>query len=123
MKIVLLSLGIVSLALGFIGVFVPLLPTTPFALLSAYLFARSSPKLHNWLLNNRVFGKYIRDYNNEKSIPLKIKIVSVSMLWSTILFSVFYLLKDRWYLQLLLVAIALGVSFHILSLKTKKEEK
>jgi len=122
-KIVLLSLGIVSLALGFIGVFVPLLPTTPFALLSAYLFARSSPKLHNWLLNNRVFGKYIRDYNNEKSIPLKIKIVSVSMLWSTILFSVFYLLKDRWYLQLLLVAIALGVSFHILSLKTKKQEK
>ena len=123
MKIVLLSLGIVSLALGFIGVFVPLLPTTPFALLSAYLFARSSPKLHDWLLNNRVFGKYIRDYNNEKSIPLKIKIVSVSMLWSTILFSVFYLLKDRWYLQLLLVAIALGVSFHILSLKTKKQEK
>jgi len=122
-KIVLLSLGIVSLALGFIGVFVPLLPTTPFALLSAYLFARSSPKLHDWLLNNRVFGKYIRDYNNEKSIPLKIKIVSVSMLWSTILFSVFYLLKDRWYLQLLLVAIALGVSFHILSLKTKKQEK
>ena len=118
MKIIFLVLGITSLTLGLIGVVLPLLPTTPFVLLSAYLFARSSPKLHNWLLNNSMFGKYIRDYRNEKAIPLKVKIISVSMLWGTILYSMFFLINDKWYLQLLLLTIATVVSFHILSLKT-----
>jgi len=118
-RIILIIVGTISLTLGFIGAFLPLLPTTPFVLLSAYLFAQSSPKLHNWLLNNKIFGKYIRDYKENKSIPLRVKIVSLSMLWGSILYSIF-LLSGKWYLQILLIAIAVGVSIHILSLKTKK---
>lgn len=120
MKIFLSILGVISLALGIIGIFLPLLPTTPFLLLSAVLFAKSSTRLYNWLLNHKIFGKYIRDYRVEKSMPLKIKMTTLVMLWGTILFSIFAVVNEKWWLQLLLATIATGVTIHILSLKTKK---
>jgi uncharacterized membrane protein YbaN (DUF454 family) len=109
--------GFISLALGVLGIFLPLLPTTPFLLLSAALFARSSPRFYNLLLNHKVLGTYIRGFLVEKSIPLRIKILSISFLWTTILGSIFFGVEKTW-LQLLLVAIALVVTFHILSFKT-----
>ena len=60
--------GFISLALGIVGIILPLLPTTPFLLLSAYCFSQSSEKFHNYILNNKVFGQYIRDYNEKKGI-------------------------------------------------------
>lgn len=65
-KRLLFVLGFVSLILGIVGIILPLLPTTPFLLLSAYCFSRSSEKFHNYILNNKVFGQYIRDYNEKK---------------------------------------------------------
>jgi uncharacterized membrane protein YbaN (DUF454 family) len=111
--------GLVSLALGFVGRFVPLLPTTPFLLLSAWLFAKSSERWHRWLLEHKQLGEYIRQFQEDKSIPLRIKIISVSVLWATILFSVIMVAKTGW-LKILLLAIAAGVSVHILSFKTRK---
>jgi uncharacterized membrane protein YbaN (DUF454 family) len=122
MKYILISLGIITLALGILGIFLPILPTTPFLLLSATVFARSSKDLYNWLVNHKVLGKYVKDFLNEKTIPLRIKIYSISLLWASIMFSVFFAVNDKAWLQLLLLIIAVGVTTHILSYKTKNTE-
>ncbi|MGB9852926.1 MAG: YbaN family protein [Candidatus Kapaibacteriota bacterium] len=72
-RFVFIALGFFSLFLGIIGIFLPVLPTTPFLLLSASLFAKSSRKLYSWLLSTRTFGKIIRDYNEKKGVKLSIK--------------------------------------------------
>lgn len=113
-------LGIISLILGIIGAFLPLLPTTPFVLLSAYLFAKSSEKFHQRLMNHRIFGQLIRDYNEDKSIPLHAKIISISTMWFSMLFAIFFVASGKLWLQILLAVIATGVSIHILRYKTKK---
>jgi uncharacterized membrane protein YbaN (DUF454 family) len=119
-KYLFVCLGIISLGLGVLGIFLPLLPTTPFFLLSAALFTRSSKKMYDWLLNHKIFGNYIRDFLKEKSIPLRIKICSIFLLWATILFSIFFVIDDKIWLQLLLLTIAIGITIHILHYKTKK---
>ena len=123
MKIFLLILGLISLVLGILGIFLPMLPTTPFLLLSATLFAHSSEKLHTWLLNHRVLGEYIRSFLVDKSIPLKVKIMSIGLMWTAMLFTVFFAVNGKIWLQILLIAIAVGVTIHILSFKTRKKEK
>ncbi|MFZ4581782.1 MAG: YbaN family protein [Paludibacter sp.] len=120
MRIFLASLGVLSLVLGIIGAFLPILPTTPFVLLAAYLFGRSSPKLNAWLLNHKIFGKIIYDFQVEKSITLHAKIISISMLWMSMLISVIFVLEGRIWLQLMLLIIATGVTIHILRYKTKR---
>lgn len=121
-KIIFRTLGFTSLILGIIGIALPILPTTPFLLLSSYLFLKSSERLYNWLLNNKILGKYIKDFQIEKSIPLKVKISSISLLWITISTSAIFFIHIIW-LKLLLFAIAIGVSIHILHYKTKKKKK
>ena len=123
MKIFYIIIGCVSLALGVLGIFLPILPTTPFLLLSAALFARGSGRLYNWLLNHKVLGNYIRSFIEEKAISLKIKIYSISLMWTAILITIFTAVNEKLWLQILLAAIALGVTIHILSFKTKKENK
>jgi uncharacterized membrane protein YbaN (DUF454 family) len=120
MKYILAFLGIVSLGLGVAGIFLPLLPTTPFLLLSAALFARSSRRLHCWLLHHRVLGEYIRSFMQEKAIPLRIKIYAVTVLWITMLCTVFFAVEDKIWLQTLLCILAACITAHILSYKTKK---
>jgi len=105
-----------SLGLGIVGIFLPLLPTTPFLLLSAFCFAKSSDKFYQWLILNRVFGSYIQNYREKKGIPLKAKIMSVSLLWISILSSII-LLKNI-YFTIILPVIALLVSIHLLRMKT-----
>ncbi len=122
MKIILTSLGIISLALGIVGAFLPLLPATPFVLLAGYLFARSSPKMNAWILNHKIFGKIIYDYRVEKAITLHAKVISITMLWMSILSSVFFALNGRMWLQLMLISIATAVTIHILRFKTKRKE-
>ena len=123
MKIILATLGIISLILGIIGIFLPLLPTVPFVLLSAYLFARSSTRLHYWIMNHKVYGEYIRSYNQDKSIPMQVKVVAIGMLWFSMSISIFFVLKERWILQLLLGSITIGVTTFLLRMKTRKAVK
>lgn len=112
-------LGLISLGLGILGIFLPLLPTTPFLLLSAALFTRSSKRLYNWLINHKYLGTHIQNYTHHKTISRKSKIASVLLLWLTILSSVFFVVNHIW-LKLLLLFIALAVSWHILSFKSNK---
>ena len=120
LEILYIILGSISLVLGTLGVFLPLLPTTPFYLLTAWLYMRGSPKMYDKVMSNKYFRTIIQDFQEDKSIPLKTKIIIVSMLWCTILISAFFAVY-AWWLRLLLFAIAIGVTVHILSFKTKKK--
>lgn len=119
-KILFIVLGFLSLVLAILGIFLPILPTTPFLLLSAYLFAKSSSKLYNWLLSTKYFGKIINDYQTQKGVSLGIKVFALLFLWTTILVSVSFFLSP-WFLDLILLLIAIIVSYHILKLKTLKK--
>jgi len=119
-KYLLITLGFISLGLGVLGILLPLLPTTPFMLLSAFCFYKSSQRLHFWLLNHRVFGKFIRNYKENRAIDPKTKWVTLIILWATIGFSM-YLFWHTVYIPILLLVIASLVSWHILSLKTMRE--
>jgi len=72
-----LLIGLTSLVLGIIGVVLPLLPTTPFVLLSAYCFARSSPRLHDWLLGHRLFGPLIANWERHRAISPRAKLLAI----------------------------------------------
>lgn len=117
---VLIIAGTIFLVLGIIGIFLPLLPTTPFLLLAAACYARSSKRFYNWLLNNKWFGNYIKNYREGKRIPLKIKILSISFLWIAIICStivVVNILSGR----IVLILIAIGVTIHILSIRSLRQ--
>jgi len=119
-RYLLLALGIISLILGVIGIILPLLPTTPFLLLSAGCFINSSPKLYNWLINNKIFGKYIRNYREKRGIPLRVKVTSLAILWLSISYSLLFIVSSI-VIRLILIVIALGVTIHILRMKTFAE--
>lgn len=89
MRIFLIILGITSLILGVIGILLPLLPTTPFILLSAFCFAQSSDRLHNWLIQHSYFGPTIHDWKQNGSISNKNKFYALVMIILTILLGVF----------------------------------
>ncbi len=113
--------GTISLILGSIGIFLPVLPTTPFLLLSAFCYARSSKKMHKWLLENRFFGKYIYNYVHYKAIDKRTKICALIFLWCTLLISVYFM--NNIYIRILLFIVGVCVSAHILILKTLKIER
>ncbi len=119
-KMLLTVSGTLSLFLGIIGIFLPILPTTPFLLLAAFCYAKSSEKFYYMLLNNRYLGNYIKNYREQKAVPLKIKISSISLLWITILISAFCFIENN-IIRGVLILIAAAVTVHILSLKTLKK--
>ena len=77
--------GALAVLLGILGIFLPLLPTTPFLLLASWCFARGSTRLHRWLLSHPVFGEYLRNFEAGRGIPLKAKIVATVLLWTSLL--------------------------------------
>ena len=119
MRYLLMVLGSVALALGVAGIFLPLLPTTPFLLLAAALYFRSSPQLYEWLLSHKHLGPYIRNFRENKAIPLRVKIVSVSLVWVTLFYCAFFVADCLW-MRMLFVGLAVGISAHILHYKTLK---
>ncbi|MCW3999602.1 MAG: YbaN family protein [Candidatus Bathyarchaeota archaeon] len=120
LRVLLMIVGTISLALGTIGLFLPILPTTPFLLLAAACYLRSSERMHKWLLGNRWFGEYIKNYQAGRGIPMKTKLVALAVLWGTILYSTFFVVDEVLVLQVVLVAIAVGVSAHLIRLPTFK---
>ncbi len=103
------------------GIFLPILPTTPFILLPGFLFSKSSDKFHSWLLNNKFLGKYIKNYTDKKGFPLKEKIFTILLLWITISISAFYFVQLLW-LKILLFIIAIAVTIHLIIIPVYREE-
>lgn len=120
LKYIYIGLGSLSLGAGIIGIFLPLLPTTPFLLLSAALYFRSSPRLYNWLLSHKHLGKYIKNFREKGVIPLHAKIISLLMLWFSLAYCAFFVIPVLLW-QFVFLAIALGVSTYILSFKSASE--
>ena len=111
--------GMVCVMLAVAGIVLPLLPTTPFLLLAAACFARSSPRLDDWLHHNRLFGPYLRAYRAGHGIPMPAKVSIIALLWISIAFSAILAVPDRlWALRLVLVMTGLLVSIHVLRVKT-----
>jgi len=119
-KTLLIVLGSISLALGIIGIVVPGLPTTSFVLLSAYLYARSSEKLYNKLLNHKFLGGYIKDY--QKGVSVRTKIKAISMMWTMILISAFVFIEN-FYVRIILIAVGLIGTIVMARLPGRKEEE
>jgi hypothetical protein len=115
-KYILIIIGSISVGLGILGIFLPLLPTTPFLLLAAACYARASDRFYNWLINHKLFGSYIRDYREKKGIKRKTRTVALITMWATIAISA--IIVSNLLVAIILVSISVAVSFHLISLKT-----
>lgn len=91
----LVTLGTVALALGITGIILPGLPTTPFLLLTAWLYLKSSERLYNKLITNKYVGKYIRDYYSQNGMTLTQKVSAISLMWFMIFISCTYFIPDK----------------------------
>jgi len=121
-KVLLIATGTFFIGLGIVGIFVPVLPTTPFLLISATLYAKSSKSFYNWLVNNKILGRYIKNYREGKGIPLKLKIITIALLWITIGCSATFAIDIFW-VRVILVIIAIGVTIHIIRIKPLDKSK
>jgi hypothetical protein len=117
-----MTAGTISLTLGAIGIFLPLLPATPFLLLAAACYLRSSERMYKWLLGNRWFGEYIKNYREGRGIPLKTKVVALAALWIAILYSTLFVVNEILVVQFVLMVVAAGVSVHLIRLPTFKRQ-
>ncbi len=118
-RTLLIIAGTFFTGLGIFGAFVPVLPTTPFFLLAAACYARSSQRFYRWLLDNRWFGNYIRAYVEKRGVPVRVKAVTIALLWITIGASALFATKSL-AIRAVLVLIAIGVTVHILRIRTAK---
>ena len=119
-QILLITTGTFFVGVGIVGIFVPILPTTPFLLISAALYARSSKRFYNWLVNNKIFGRFIKNYREGKGIPLRLKIITITLLWITIGCSAIFAVDILW-VRIMLVIIAAGVTVHVIGIRPKKK--
>ena len=117
----LIGAGTLSTGLGIIGIFVPILPTTPFLLLAAACYMRSSERFYRWLISNRIFGAYVRNYIEGRGIPIKIKILTILLLWLTIGLTVTFGVQNM-VIRIVLICVAIGVTTHIILIKKRKFE-
>jgi uncharacterized membrane protein YbaN (DUF454 family) len=111
--------GFLLVAIGVVGIFLPLLPTTIFLILASICFLKSSPKANEWLRNHKILGGYIDNYQNKNGLTRNSKFINIITLWISISLSAF-LLTDRLYIRILLLSIAIGVTVHLLMIKTKQ---
>ncbi len=115
-KIFWIMLGTISLITGIIGIFLPLLPTTPFLLLTSYCYIKGSEKFYKWLINNKFLGKYIKNYKEKKGISKKHKIITLSFLWIFLIISIIKF--NNIYIKIFLIIVGVSVTLHITRIKT-----
>ncbi|KES22535.1 MULTISPECIES: YbaN family protein [Pseudomonas] len=118
-RYLLLAVGWLSVALGVAGIFLPLLPTTPFLLLAAACFMRSSQRFYDWLVSHPRLGPWIGDYLEGNGIPLKGKLYTVGLMWISIGFSC-YLVPHLWARVFMLASAVLVSLYILLKVKTRR---
>jgi len=114
-------LGTVFLGLGAVGIVVPILPTTPFLLLSAACYLKGSERMHRWLLNNKIFGGYIKNYREGKGMSARGKLFTLVLLWVTIVYSAVFIVNSV-VIQAVLLAVCIGVTIHLVRIPTYRKE-
>ena len=105
------TLGCLLFCLGFIGVFLPVLPTTPFMLLALWCFSRSSEKFHNWLYTHRLFGPPLQQWEKHRVIPTAVKIIAVFFMISSLVYLVLFMHAPVWAELLMTATMAFGCWF------------
>ena len=120
-KWLLISAGVLSVVLATVGVFLPLLPTTPFLLLAAACFMRSSDGLYEWLTTHKWFGPYIRNYREHRAITKRTKTVVLVLMWTTLVYGIVWV-TSLLIVRVLLLVIGVGVTIHLLRLKTLTQD-
>lgn len=121
LKILFVFLGSLSLMLAIIGISIPGLPTTPFLLLSATLYVKSSNKLYNWLINHPVLGKIIKEYREKKGLTFKKKWLSIIIMWIMISTSVTWGISNL-HLRVLVIIVGLIGTVFMGRIPTYKDE-
>ncbi|MCC2596659.1 YbaN family protein [Pusillimonas sp. MFBS29] len=116
MKILFNVVGTLALFLALLGIFLPLLPTTPFLLLASACYLRGSTRAHRWLMGNRILGPYLRNIQAGRGIPMRSKVIALTMMWASLAFSAWYV-PLPWVRVLLLVP-GIGVTIYLLRMKT-----
>ena len=115
-KYLMIGLGSICLALGTIGILIPVLPTTPFLLLASFFYLRSSEKLHQWMIHHKVFGPYLYNYLTHRVVPARAKVIALVTLWASLSFAM--TLIPLIAVRIGVGAIGLAVTIYILSLKS-----
>jgi len=117
----LLIAGTLCVILGIVGIALPLLPTTPFLLLAATCYSKSSDKFYQWLLNDKWLGGYIRRFRSKQGVTVRVKFKAIAVMWLTMGGSA-YFVRERPYVLAVLLVCGVGVSLFVLSLPTEKKE-
>jgi len=121
-RLLFVFIGSLFVGLAIIGIFLPGLPTTPFLILAAYFYIRSSNKLYNWLINNKILGVYIKGYLSGKGMPLRAKMISLMLMWIFGSFAVLFGIPDSLFFVKIIVFIILLIgTIFLLRVKTFKK--
>lgn len=115
----LVGAGTLCAGIGIVGIFVPILPTTPFLLLAAACYMRSSERFYRWLTNNRIFGAYVRNYVEGRGMPIRIKAFTILLLWLTIGLTIAFAVNNI-VVRIVLLCVAVGVTTHIALIGKRK---
>jgi len=119
-KLFLFILGVIALLAGFIGLFLPIVPTVPFVLIAAACFAKSSETFHSWLMSNPLFGKYLRDHQEGRGVPRIFKVLSIAGVWVMTAISITQLKETRW--KVISLVVAFIVTVYFLALRSRRED-
>ncbi len=111
-------LGSIFIGVGVLGIFLPLLPHTIFFLLAAACYSRGSERAHTWLISNRLFGRYLRNYSEHRGATPGTKLVTIVMLWVGLAISAWLIAPAALWVYAILVAVGLGVTAYVLRLRT-----
>lgn len=116
--------GTLCVALGTLGIALPVLPTTPFLLAAAFFYLRGSARMYRWLHTNPVFGEYLRRYRSGEGLPLSLKISTITLLWLSLGASALLAVPDTmWPVRLLLAAVGTGVTIHLVRIRTFRKKE
>lgn len=113
--------GSLCVVLAVLGLFLPVLPTTPFLLLASGCYLRGSERLHTRLMNNKLFGAYLRNVQQRRGLPRRAKIISLTTLWLSLLFSLYRI--EMFLLEVLLLVVGVTLTVLFLKMKTLEEHE
>lgn len=121
MRYIYLMIGMISFGLGFIGIVLPILPTTPFLLLAGFCFARSSKRVHNWFVTTKAYQRHLEPFVQKRAMTLKTKICILSLASFMLAFPLF--LTDLWWLRVFIIGLYIFKYYYFLfKIKTIKLE-
>ena len=120
-KIFLTLIGFLFLAVGIVGIFVPVLPTTPLIVFASVIFSMSNEKIYNYIANTKHLGAYVRNYQDKIGVPIKTKIISLVYLWLSLVLSCLFI--EKYFIHWILLVVGVLVSLHIILLKTQSKNK